>query len=130
VAIELTPEFADELLDAVVAAEGEHSHYFAPGYRDRTAMIIDEVGCFYVHDGQPACLIAHVLHRAGVPLALLAAREGLNAEIVLDQLARQGVIRVDPETAATLAAAQRLQDSGASWDEAVAQARATAIPTR
>jgi hypothetical protein len=85
--------------------------------------------CFYVHVDEkgenPAagCLIGEVLHRCGVPLAVLGTFEFLGAGVVLPKVIsghKPGLL-LDP-ISDVLATVQAAQDSGKTWREALAQA--------
>ena len=82
-------------------------------------------GCKYVQDGQPSCLIAHVLSNAGVSTKLLARLDDLPfASIgyygVTDILAEE--VDITAVAVVILKAAQDQQDQGHSWESALASA--------
>jgi hypothetical protein len=62
----LTYDRALELLREVIFEKGEDFVYEAVGPDEE---------CLYVHDGRPACIVGHVLVRAGVSLAELVEVE-------------------------------------------------------
>lgn len=73
--------------------------------------------CKYVHGNAPGCLVGHVLHRMGVPLAELSAHEGESAGDVLRVLTD-----ADEPAVNTLDTAQCVQDDGGYWSAALAEA--------
>lgn len=87
-------------------------------YQDR-----EDGGCFYVRDGGPDCLVAHVLTRAGVPLAELAALDNLDGhgEGGAGVRANRAVFErwAEPAAVDLLADAQDQQDGGATWGHAL-----------
>jgi hypothetical protein len=106
-------------LREVVADHPEHV-YTAPDH-----MADDYLSCYYVHvdaDGgnqRPGCLIGVVLNRLGVPLDVLATREGSGAYVVTSSL-----VETSSDVANALERAQDKQDNGATWAEALAAAEA------
>lgn len=85
--------------------------------------------CLYVVGGEPACLIGHVLIKAGVgveefptregddPLGLLGFREGQKGRArEREQLSG---IAANESVARALTAAQEMQDAGATWGSAL-----------
>lgn len=77
-------------------------------------------GCRYVEEGHPSCLVGHVLVRAGVAIETLNKLDVLG--VSAKSLADYGV-RVDGKASNVLCTAQRVQDSGKSWGEALRMAR-------
>lgn len=73
--------------------------------------------CWYVHDGQPSCLIGRALHRIGVPLDLLARNEGTSALSLMEDI---GGFSYTVRLAADLAQdVQDGQDKGNTWGDAL-----------
>lgn len=114
---EITPGRALRRLREVVAERPEHV-YRPPGWDVDT-----RADCLYVHldsDGvgpaEPGCLVAHVLHREGVPLSALQEWEGRPPRVFLGA-----------DAGAILAAAQQAQDDGKPWSVALVQAEASAV---
>jgi hypothetical protein len=103
-----------------VVAERPEYEYKAPAdmlsYEDSSM-------CFYVHGDQPGCLVGHVLNRVGVPLSVLAQREGVGAYSVVPQVLN---LTGEPDDVATvqdvLTEVQYAQDQGATWGEALEEA--------
>lgn len=114
-----------DLLAEVVADMGED--YVYPDELREGGV---EGACYYVVNGQPACIIGHVLARAGLldhPVAVgnwNAMRLGVAG---LDVDTAPPVTTVD--AARVLAAAQSTQDDGDTWGEALrcAQERAAEV---
>lgn len=77
-------------------------------------------GCRYEYEGAPSCLVGHVLYRAGVTVDLLRQldQEGCPAGALA-----YGVESVEVGAALVLDVAQRYQDNGATWGEALDMAR-------
>jgi hypothetical protein len=74
----------------------------------------DRESCVYAYDGQPSCLVGHVLHRVGFSLALL---EYLGEDSI------DGCAVVADETARKiLGSAQGEQDGGLPWATALQSA--------
>jgi hypothetical protein len=83
-----------------------------PNYRYRAPD--DRESCVYAYDGQPSCLVGHVLHRVGFSLALL---EYLGEDSI------DGCAVVADETARKiLGSAQGEQDGGLPWATALQSA--------
>lgn len=106
---EITPGRALRRLREVVAERPEHV-YRPPGWDVDT-----RTECLYVHldgDGvgpaEPGCLIAHVLHREGVPLSALQEWEGRPPNTFLGY-----------DVGAILTDAQQAQDDGNPWSAAL-----------
>lgn len=101
-----------QLLREVIAEKGEDFVY---------EPFVDEDGfsmCRYVVQGQPSCLVGHVLHRAGISLTELAGVEDTTPN------SSDGPWE-DWGTAAALdllAEVQEKQDQGVAWGEALALA--------
>lgn len=73
--------------------------------------------CMYVWQGQPSCVVAHVLVRAGYDIDTIA---NLDPWGLIDS-ARSHVraVRVNDEAAQILTVAQTTQDNSAAWSEAL-----------
>lgn len=127
--IHLTTERVRELLKEAVTERGEDHVYVKPmktkhGYDNNTE------GCNYVHtpemDGrqeggfQPGCLVGLVLHKAGLPLDELYARDhGDLAPSYLRQLEHRSLITFEDDVPDLLGRAQSRQDDGKPWGGAV-----------
>lgn len=114
--IELTYDKTVELLNETVQEFGEDYVYSRN----------DEGRCVYVQDGQPSCLVGHVLVKAGVPLERLEAADsnfgGTGADVLIRQINREGAVKVDGKARTALAEAQYTQDHGNTWGLAVRRA--------
>lgn len=117
--IEITQATATLLMSEVVAMYGrDYVDPRAGGGQD----------ALYVADGKPGCLIGHILARAGVPLADLAAAEGLRVstlfgcDLTVDGRvipgSRPGVARAEPTVVQALVYTQAVQDAGMNWGTA------------
>lgn len=81
----------------------------------------DGLGCSYVHDNEPSCMIGKFLAAVGVPLERLALADrfgGSPAYALLESLKSEGVLSVEYGVGTLLNAAQRGQDAGATWKQA------------
>lgn len=80
-----------------------------------------ELGCQYVRDGQPSCIVGHVLVEAGVPVDEIGKHEGRSAWAMAPDVTPWG----DKGTPVieALDAAQHAQDTGSTWGEALARFR-------
>ncbi|WP_103529497.1 hypothetical protein [Streptomyces sp. SM12] len=76
--------------------------------------------CFYVHGEVPGCVIGHLLHRLGVPLAVLRNLEHDHASAVIDEV-MEGVTDA---VVLALTGAQAAQDHGNPWSVALERAEA------
>ena len=106
------------LLREVIAEKGEDYVYDSP--------IEPRSRCLYVHDGQPGCIVGHVLHRAGVSVEGLAGVEDwtpLDHEVVPQFCGWAAEPALE-----LLAAVQVEQDAGATWGEALRRALETGDP--
>lgn len=74
--------------------------------------------CFYVTAGKPACLVAQVLARGGVPLEGLADLDAQSCSDVSSQAVRFEAW-AEPDAVVLLANAQDQQDGGATWGNAL-----------
>jgi hypothetical protein len=79
----------------------------------------DSNACDYVRKGQPSCIVAQVAYRAGIPIETMshwdtasAFGKGISAETAL-----RGYATYDAKEILQLA--QKHQDSGMSWGEAL-----------
>jgi hypothetical protein len=91
------------------------------------------IGCDYVRDGAPSCLVGQALHRAGVPVERFAPVEGDAPHSVgvvlerneLDEPVRRGTfaealgVEMDDGAVRVLSEAQAHQDSGVPWGKAI-----------
>ena len=86
------------------------------------------IGCQYVHDDAPACLIGHAMHRLGVPIAELDRWDhaGSNGCPVQIGNVDSPLLDMDHTAACVFTAAQRLQDASLPWGHALSQAVRTA----
>ena len=117
---ETTDEEFIAALRAVVAENPDYV-YRAPEHMD----MLGAGACYYVHtsvvgdeEPTPGCVIGHVLHRLGVPLADLAKKEYRTADDVIDYL----MPRVSEAVRWTAFRVQDEQDRFAPWGEALARA--------
>lgn len=115
----LTLERGIELAKEVVGERPEFVYE-----RERVGDVL--LGCTYVRDGQPSCLVGCVMYRAGVPIEELEGIEGESAYGLLDFL-----IDYAPENQIEkrllekfLVDIQYKQDSGSPWGEALEYAMA------
>jgi hypothetical protein len=111
--INLTYDKAVSLIREAIAEKGEDYVYEK----------IDD-GCYYVHGGQPSCLVGHVLVRAGVNMDLLEAEGGLYdahgyADALCGELEREGILTAGRRTIRLLNEVQYNQDRGVSWGAAL-----------
>jgi hypothetical protein len=87
---------------------------------------VPETACLYVHADDkgrpiPGCLVAHVLHRLGVPLDEMGARENTAAMNLVHALQRaQVVLMADNHVDHYLNDIQSQQDEGGTWGQAIA----------
>ncbi len=123
-AIELTLARVKELLAEAVAEKGADYVYTTP--EGEPAGPDMETPCRYVHGDKPGCVVGHVLHKAGVSLALLEGQEGTDAYGAMRNLWRDGEIEFEPPVRQLLNHVQLDQDRGTPWGEAVRRALATA----
>ena len=103
-AIRIDEHTAIRLLREVVAEQGATTVYRIPEQHGT---------CVYVDNGGCSCLIAHVLDRAGVPMADLEPHN----DAVINEVHIEGLEITDP-ACAVLGAAQHAQDVGEAWGEA------------
>lgn len=111
----LTAERSLELLEEVVTEAGEDYVYsFNYGYQGT---------CVYVSDGKPACLVGRVLAKHGVPVQELAAWDNL-ANIGASAIDQVNAPFITDEALKILLTAQLTQDDGATWGQALCEAKA------
>ncbi|MGV9815454.1 hypothetical protein ACWDTQ_26530 [Streptomyces cellulosae] len=112
-----------DLRDALlaVAAENPGRVYTAPEHMDANG----QGRCFYVHTDpetgepvEPGCIVGTALHRLGVPLDSLMNFETLPAAEVLDAFFKD----VSAPIMDAYSLAQARQDTGRTWQKAVADA--------
>jgi hypothetical protein len=104
-------KFVTDLIEGAVALKGED--YVYPIAVDGEST--EWGGCDYVRDGQPSCIVGHVLVAAGVPPEQLSRHEGTSASNVVRSLKPEW----GEEVGVALDSAQELQDSGSTWSEAL-----------
>lgn len=73
------------------------------------------MGCLYFEQGQPSCIVGHVLSYMGID----SAPEGQGASRALKSLG----VRTDFKTTALLDGVQEKQDNGVPWGEALRRAQ-------
>jgi hypothetical protein len=98
-----------DLLKAVVAEKGEDYVY-----QKRN----DGYDCVYVYDGQPDCIVGHVLHRLGVTAEEMSDGDSVwdeNSHGVLYYLEYRERLQFEPRAAHVLESAQYFQDRGYTW---------------
>jgi hypothetical protein len=103
-----------EMLKDAVDLQGEDYVYSTGG-----------PSCYYAMDGQPSCIVGHVLVEVGVPVEQLTPRfyggageySGGIAEQVLGKLERAGVVEFTRKAKNLLAVAQYHQDVEIPWGE-------------
>lgn len=105
-----TPSETLDLLRRAVEAKGPDYVYVEPEG--------DVAACLYVHDGQPSCIVGHVLNYCG----LLGLAEENKAPSNIRALREH----FDSAALVVLDAAQEIQDNGEPWGEALACAEVTA----
>lgn len=115
--IKVTEEQVRQALVEAVAEKGEDYVYSNPeGESAKDAV----VSCSYVHGDVPGCLVGNALHRLGVPLSALEARELRGAysvaKEVIDVTDGRGTFYT------LLGEVQDAQDNGAMWGDALAYA--------
>lgn len=77
--------------------------------------------CRYERGGAPACLIGHVLHRAGVPVNELARMDlaPVFASTEISEVVLPDVVDMTDTARVVLGAAQHVQDHGETWGRAL-----------
>jgi hypothetical protein len=80
--------------------------------------------CFYVYRGLPDCLIGRVLNRMGMLVSELSQFEGTGASTFASGQYHPTLFPfvIYPQTWGVLAAAQKRQDGGLTWGEALDEA--------
>lgn len=113
--IDISFDEASSLLDRAVSEKGE-------SYVHRSSILeFDWLDCAYFNsDGTPSCLVGHVLAYKGLTLNDLGR---YNVGVGIEELVRNGIIKIDDRTETLLDAAQCGQDTGVPWGMAVADAR-------
>lgn len=101
---ELTPEIVTPVIEKLVEEFGENYIY---KQEEREAHEI--VNCRYRENGNPSCIVGHVLDRAGVEY---------NPDWDYDDLAASGLPLPDSVRGA-LTLAQEVQDGGMTWGTAL-----------
>lgn len=111
---ETTEQYVLRLMEEAVALKGSDYVYgHIPADED------DQAGsCRYIVDGQPSCIVGHVLVAAGVEPAEVTRHEGGAAFSIVPHLTGWPQEVVD-----ALDSAQKAQDGGLSWGEALGSFR-------
>lgn len=107
---EITTEQVTEAIEQVVAEFGE-------GYTYPKEHKAANGACQYVYDGKPDCIAGQVLHRLGVPIEQLMLWEDLACDGTVVCEAFIG----DPGALLFLQAAQKVQDQGQTWGQALSE---------
>lgn len=89
--------------------------------RNTNSDYVDGGDCLYVYEGQPDCIAAHAYVGFGVSLGHLAEYEAMSIDVVPLKVGDE-VIEVTEKAEILIRRAQRLQDDGMSWGEAVVAA--------
>lgn len=98
-----------QLVREVVAEHGADTVYNMPGER-----------CRYVWNDACSCLVGHALHRAGVPIDVLAQVDDGNKSSI--EVAEIPGCELDDQARWIFVVAQEAQDSGFTWGRAGADA--------
>lgn len=103
---------AIKLLREIVDEHGRDHRYSRKGGGGR---------CRYEYDGAPACLIGHVLHRAGLPVAELARMDvaPVFASTEISEVVLPLAVDMTDTARVVLGAAQLAQDHGETWGQAL-----------
>lgn len=113
--INLTYDKAVSLIREAIAEKGE-------GY------VYEKIndGCYYVHEGQPSCLVGQVLVKAGVDMDLLNADDPSAlyeahgyADALCDRLEAEGILTAGRRTIRLLNEVQYNQDRSVPWGAAL-----------
>lgn len=114
----ITADKAIELLREAVAGREDYVYEHPDETEDNP-----DVGCAYMHGEQPGCLIGVALHKAGVPLSVLATLNAnhINSIDVVSQLGAAGYTFGDGALRILLAA-QLMQDERHPWSVALGRA--------
>lgn len=113
--IELTYTTAVEILDGLVEEFGSDYVYTKSEFGK----------CDYVRDGEPSCIVGHVLVKVGVPIERLRQADtacfggGIGAGKLLIELEDEGTLKYDSYARVLLRQAQDAQDDSIEWGEAV-----------
>lgn len=77
--------------------------------------------CVYQKDGEPSCLVGHLLHRLGVTVEMLSDFDGWGycAVTAILDLRAQGLMEFDQRSELLLSLVQRKQDNGITWGAAL-----------
>lgn len=121
-----TVEETLETLRAVVSEKGPDYVYHA---KDGHPFPDDvPIKCMYAHGDVPGCIVGHVLHRWGVPLEAFQSVEGISASAAVANFFPYNFMTLDQVNAVSrvLGSAQRQQDNGRTWGEALTAAEYTA----
>jgi hypothetical protein len=105
-------KYVTDLIEGAVALKGEDYVY------PRRETSEDEIGwggCDYIRDGQPSCIVGHVLVAAGVDPTALSLEEGQSAWTVTARLLPEWGTDIQR----ALDSAQSAQDQGMTWGEAL-----------
>jgi hypothetical protein len=106
-------QWAMSLLAEVVSDFGEDHIYENDGLQAPLA------SCVNVADGQPSCIVGHVLVRAGIPVSTFYENNAVETGMYGTYSAfKNGVADITEGAYMILAAAQRAQDDGHTWGEA------------
>jgi hypothetical protein len=106
----------EDVLRVMTEVVDEYGHDYVYVYENAG------IGCAYIKDGQPSCLIGHVLVRLGVEVSYLTERNSARIESHLFD-SHETDHPWTPEAGSVMEAAQLLQDMGETWGEALAAAR-------
>lgn len=123
-----------DAMDAAVAERGEDWVYPLPA-RDPDAIagvvadgwhVPNTTTCVYMTDeGDPACLIGLALYKINPDLVpnydASSSEYDMDAFSVLARLSEAGDLKLSERTMSAAYAAQRLQDDGAPWGQAIAK---------
>lgn len=117
----ITAALVTDLLQQAVEAKG--AGYVYPRSLDF------ETRCLYVENGEPSCIVGHVLVAAGLPVEMVAELDTFNGNgwgggVGAGRLAQRPFARynISLPAASILGAAQAEQDGGSTWGDAVAAA--------
>lgn len=106
-------------LEKAVAEKGANYVYESieteEAYGEYDEMRDVQTACLYFHDGQPSCIVGHVLSYMGYT----EATEGQSATQAIHNLG----IEADARTQALLSEVQEAQDQGVAWGRAVGEAQ-------
>ncbi|QIG58652.1 hypothetical protein SEA_PAVLO_108 [Microbacterium phage Pavlo] len=86
--------------------------------------ISDGPGCAYAHNGQPSCLVGHVLHKLDPEMfekVVEAENNPTTGDLTFDHLAADLGLPFHPEQADALRRAQIAQDLKSPWGEAAVE---------